>query len=123
MAQMTHMPLEEIAFQSVQGNLPPLPDDIPPEWRNDPAELQYLDDADLRAVARESLPEKQWDRHQHLLEQNQNRSLTDSEQEELDNLRTKADRFVFRRSYALALLRWRGYALSPETLISNDSAP
>ncbi|MCP4107305.1 MAG: hypothetical protein GY749_17475 [Desulfobacteraceae bacterium] len=118
MAKTTHQPLEEIAFQSIQGNLPPLSDDIPPEWRGDLAELQYLSDAALWTVARESLPEKQWDRHQKLLEQNQTGTLTETEQDELDNLRTVTDRFVFRRSYTLALLRWRGYTLSPETIIS-----
>ncbi|MCP4353685.1 MAG: hypothetical protein GY795_50200 [Desulfobacterales bacterium] len=115
MAKTTHQPLEEIVFQSIRGNLPPLSDDIPSEWRGDLAELQDLSDATLWVVAGESLPEKQWDRHQQLLEMNQTGTLTDSQQDELAALRAATDRFVFRRSYVLALLKWRGYTLSPET--------
>jgi hypothetical protein len=111
MAQATHQPLETIAFQAIQGNLPPVVDDLPDDWRDDLAELQSLGDKALWAITRESLPEDQWGRHQQLLAQNQTGQLTQEEQEELARLRTMTDRFVFRRSYALALLKWRGYTL------------
>ncbi len=118
MAKTIHQPLEEVVFQSIKGNLPPLSDDIPPEWRDDLGELQHLPDAALWTVTRESLPDKQWNRHQQLLEKNQVETITKTEQKELDNLRAITDRFVFRRSYAFALLRWRGYTLSPEAFTS-----
>jgi hypothetical protein len=111
MAQATHQSLEAVVSQTIQGNLPPVVDDLPAEWRNDLVELQRLPDAALWAITHETLPAEQWRRHQELLEQNQNGNLTQAEQEELVNLRTAADRFVFRRSYALALLKWRGYTL------------
>jgi hypothetical protein len=61
--------------------------------------------------SKEILPAEQWDRHQQLLERNQAGTLTHIEQEELAHLRAVTDLFVFRRSYSLALLKWRGYTL------------
>jgi hypothetical protein len=114
MAQTLHQPLETIVYQSIQGNLPPLIEDAPEEWRDDLAEMEQLDDEALWIVAKASLSEKQWERHQELLERNQSGALTDSEREELERLRIMTDRFVFRRSYALALLKWRGHLIATE---------
>src|SRR5512137_345743 len=106
-AQTTHQPMEAVAYQSLQGNLPPLIEDLPDEWRSDVADFEQLNDAALWKVAQETLLEQQWERHQDLLARNQDGALTDHERRELERLRTAADRFVFRRSYALALLKWR----------------
>ena len=115
-SQVTHQPLEEVAFQAIQGNLPPLIEDLPLEWQADLAELHSLDNEALWIITKESLPQKQWQRHEALLDQNQSGTLTEAEQNELIDLRTAVDRFVIRRSYALALLKWRGYTLViPET--------
>ena len=111
MAQMIHQPLEAVVFQSLRGNLPPLIEDVPEEWRDEMADMEQLPDNALWKVGKEPLPERQWARHQELLEQNQDGILTDSERRELEQLRTMTDRFVFRRSYALALLKWRGHAI------------
>ncbi len=112
MAQATSRPLEDVAFQAIQGNLPPLIDDLPLEWRAELAALQNLSDEELWSITRETLPTEQWNRHQQLLDQNQAGTLTHTEPEELARLRTVTDRFVFRRSYSLALLKWRGYTLT-----------
>jgi len=109
-AQATRQPVEEVMFQTIRGNLPPSIDDLPPELRDDLAILQNRSDEALWAIARESLPPAQWRRHKHLLRKNQASTLTGAERKELARLRTATDRFVFRRSYALALLKWRGYA-------------
>jgi hypothetical protein len=115
LSKVTHQSLEQIISQSIQGNLPPVLDDVPDEWRDDAAELYQLDAAALWKVIRESLPSQQWKRHQELLEKNQEEHLTSGEQHELEELRAITDRFVFRRSYALALLKWQGYTLLPES--------
>jgi hypothetical protein len=75
------------------------------------ADLQCRSDEALWAVARESLPEQLWRRHQHLLGKAETSALTSAERTELTELREATDRFVIRRSYALALLRWRGYII------------
>lgn len=111
MAQTTRQPVEEIACQAIQGNLPPLLADAPPEWRDDLAQFHQLNDAALWTIAQETPPSRQWKRHQQLLQRNQNDVLTAAEQHELETLRLATDRLVLRRSYALALLKWRGHAL------------
>ncbi len=116
MARVTRQPLEKVIFQSIQGNLPPLIEDLPFEWSTELTRMQLLQDNQLWAIAREKLSAKQWQRHQTLLEQQQLADLNPSEQIELANLRQLTDHFVFRRSYALALLKWRGYTLEPARL-------
>jgi len=119
LSEVIHQPLEQILRQSIQGNLPPVLDDVPEEWRDDAAELYQLDAAALLKIIQDSLPSQQWKRHQALLEKNQEDHLDSDEQHELEELRAIADRFVFRRSYALALLKWQGYALPPESQVSH----
>ncbi len=111
MAQATSQPLEDVAFQAIQGNLPPVIDDLPAEWRDELASLEELSDEALWAITKEPLSAGQWDRHQQLLGRNQAGTLTHAEQEELAHLRTVTDFFVFRCSYSLALLKWRGFTL------------
>ena len=113
-AQTTRQPMEVVAYQSLQGNLPPLIEDVPDEWRGDLIEFEQLDDEALWKIAQEQLLKTQWERHQELLQRNQDGVLTDDERGELTRLRTAADRFVFRKSYALALLKWRGHAIFPD---------
>ena len=113
-AQTTRQPMEAVAYQSLQANLPPLIEDVPDEWRGDLIEFEQLDDEALWKIAQEQLLKTQWERHQELLQRNQDGVLTDDERGELTRLRTAADRFVFRKSYALALLKWRGHAIFPD---------
>ena len=122
-AQATRQSLEAVMFQTIRGNLPPSVEDLPAGLRDDLASLQSQDDQALWAIAREPLPPAQWRRHQHLLHKNQAGTLTDAEREELAHLRTATDRFVFRRSYALALLKWRGYTLPLSESLSPDASP
>ena len=68
--------------------------------------LSTLNDDALWKIAREPLPPDQWRRHQRLLHKNEDSALTSAESEELARLRAVTDRFVLRRSYALALLKW-----------------
>ena len=114
-AAVTRRSLEDVIFQTIRGNLPPMLDDLPPRQRGLGADLQHLDDEDLWAVAKEPLPAQQWRRHQHLLRKAATGTLTVAEGTELTGLREATDHFVSRRSYALALLKWRGHTI-PATL-------
>lgn len=111
-ARAVKRPLEDIVFQTIQGNLPPSVEDLPNEWQAELASLQRCNSQALSAIIKEPLSPEQWERHQDLLYQNQTSGLSDSELEELADLRKETDRFVFRRSYALALLKWRGYQVN-----------
>lgn len=115
MAHIMRTPLETVASQSLLGNLPPFIEDVPDEWRDEMADMEQFPDEALWKVSRDPLPEQQWVRHQELLERNQDGMLTEREQRELEHLRNLTDRFVFRRSYSLALLKWRGHPLFQKT--------
>ncbi len=110
-AALTRQPLEEIIFQSLRGNLPPVLTDLDPPRRALVAELPGLSDVALWAVAREPLPASRWRQHQRLLRKGGQGTLTAAERAELARLREETDRFVLRRSYALALLKWRGHTV------------
>lgn len=112
MAQTSHQSVDEVLFQSIRGNLPPLVDDLPPEMRDEVARLVQLRDDELWAMINAPLTESQWHRHEELLEKNAASELSYREMNELATLRDAVDRWVLRRSYAAALLKWRGYALS-----------
>lgn len=109
MAQVTHQPLEDVVRQTIQANLPPVLDDVPPSLQPEIASLQTMDDSALWAIARTRPAPEQWDRHQQLLQKGAAGVLTDDEQQELEQLRMSTDQDVLRRSYALALLKWRGH--------------
>ena len=112
MAQTSHQSVDEVLFQSIRGNLPPLVDDLPPEMRDEVARLVQLRDDELWAMINAPLTESQWHRHEELLEKNAANELSYREMNELATLRDAVDRWVLRRSYAAALLKWPGYALS-----------
>lgn len=112
-ATAVNRPLEEIIFQSIQGNLPPALDDLPHELRQPLMSLQTMSDQELWSVAKSVVNPRQWSRHEALLQKKQNASLSTEEELELSSLRTTVDQLVLRRSYAMALLKWRGYSLAP----------
>jgi hypothetical protein len=113
-ADATQQPLEAVVFQTIQGNLPPSLDDLSPDLQLVVADLPALSDAALWEIARAPLPPRPWRRHQHLLAQGQAGHLSAADAGELAALRTTTDRYVTRRSYALALLKWRGHTLPAE---------
>jgi hypothetical protein len=102
-------------LQTIRGNLPPSLDDLRPEWHCVVADLQQMRDEALWAMTKERLPPPQWRRHQRLLRKGQEGSLSTAEHLEVAELRAAADRFVTRRSYALALLKWHGHTIPIDT--------
>ena len=110
-AAMTHQSFDAVLLQTIRGNIPPSLEDTPPELRDELAALLNLSDDDLWAVARSPIDPKQWRRHQHLLQKGAAGTLSERDRRELERLRAEADRHVLRKSFALALLKWRGYTL------------
>ena len=113
-------PLEEIVLQSIQGNLPPVLADLPPDLQPDLRALQSKSDQALWKVAKTQVLATQWKRHQELLEKRETEDLSPDEATELVTLRQLVDDLVMRRSYALALLKWRGHAITPLLAPSAD---
>ena len=125
-AAATQQPLEQVARQSLEGNLPPPVSNAPPETQRELLALQTLPLADLKRVASSQIPPAQQARHLTLLEKNSDGALTLEEQGELMELRTQADRLMLTKAYAWAVLRWRGQAVPaldelPLDLIGNNS--
>jgi len=110
-AQVSRTPLEDVMVRTIRGNLPPTVDDLPLDLQDKLAGLSDLSDEALWEIAREELQADQWQQHRRLLNKNEVGTLTDADRQDLDRLRTITDQFVLRRSYALALLEWRGYTL------------
>jgi hypothetical protein len=119
-AEQTEQPLEDILFQSIQGNLPPSPLDAPAEMQLELVAMLKADNEILWKIARSSVPPVQWRRHQELLEKNQEDTLTDMERIEIEQLRAAVDEFILLRSYALAILKWRGFSISSSETPSDN---
>jgi hypothetical protein len=114
MADATSQALEDVVLPTIWSNLPPLIEDLPPERRHVVTDRQSFNDADLWAVAREPVPPPQWRRHQRRLRKAHTGALTAAEQQALTRLRGATARFVIRRSYALALFKWREHTIPPD---------
>jgi hypothetical protein len=112
-AALTNQSLDAVLLQTIRGNLPLALEDVPREMQPELSALLKLSDEDLWAVARTPRDAQQWRRHQTLLRQNAAGRLNEKGQRELAALRDTTDRQVLRRSLALALLKWRGYSITP----------
>ncbi len=88
-------------------------DDVPAEYRDNLRGLLELSDEDLWAASRTSMDPRTWRRHEALLHRNAETPLTGDERRELEHLQAEMDRLVYRKSFAMALLRQRGHDLSP----------
>jgi len=114
-AQATDRSLESVMLHALQIGSPPNWLDVPEEFQADLAALDRLEDEALWSIAQGQKTSKDMERHYWLLEQNQERSLTDAEQMELNQLKAAADQFMLRKAHAAALLKWRGYTV-PQTI-------
>ena len=112
-AHVMQQSMEDLLTQSIQGNLPPSIEDLPPELQNEIGLfLQSLTSQALWEIVKAPSLPATWQRQQELLEKNQEETLTAAEMDKLEQLRVQMDRRGMRRSYALALLKWRGYSQS-----------
>lgn len=108
MAAVTQRPLEQLAEQSIVGNLPPSLASMPIEMQGELLSLQTAPVDQLEQVVLAQVPPAQQARHLALLEKNSAGTILPAEQEELVALRLMADRLMLQKAYAWAVLRWRG---------------
>lgn len=108
LAKLTNQPLSELVLQSITGNLPPAIETAPIEIQAELLAMQTLSVGALREIAQSQIPQSQQKRHLELLEQNQERSLTEEEQKELQELSLAADQTMLKKAHACAILRWQG---------------
>lgn len=114
-AQATDRSLESVMLHALKIGSPPNWLDVPEEFQADLAALDKLEDQALWPIAQGQKADEEMDRHYWLLEQNQERSLTEAEQVELNQLKLAADRFMLRKAHAAALLKWRGHTVPRAT--------
>lgn len=104
-------PVEQLAQESIIGNLPPAVPALPADMQGELLTFQVMPLAELRRIAAGQMSATQQARHGRLLEKNTAGTLTAAERNELVELRTVADRLMLRKAYAWAILRWRGQAV------------
>jgi len=110
-AALSRQPAEAIVAQSLAHSLPPLLEEIPPQYQSDVYPLLRMSDAELQKEARCTFPVEHWPEYEALLDKKKITPLTAEEQKRLDTLRREADVLTFRRGYAAVLLKRRGYRL------------
>lgn len=108
-AELTQQSPEQLAAQSITGNLPPSVENAPPEMHAELLAMQKLSLNELLKIAHSQVQPAQRKRHLALLEKSHDGSITPEQRQELSDLRLAADRLMLRKAYAWAVLRWRGY--------------
>lgn len=109
LAKMQHRSVEVVADETLKRLLLPEVDNVPPRFQADLQQLALMSTDMLWRLSRVDLEDDKADLYETLLELNQERKLSAAEQDQLDSLREEADLLMFRRAYALLLLKRRGY--------------
>jgi hypothetical protein len=112
-ASFFHRPTETIIVESLRHTLPPLFEEIPPEYQDAVFPLLSMTDQELLHEAAQVFPSERWQTYETLLDRKKHGRLAADEETTLSALRHEADRLTFRRSYAMVLLKRRGYRVPP----------
>jgi hypothetical protein len=111
LSELTHRPLESLILQTLDANVPTLPEHLPEAVRQDLVDLESLDDEALWKVARSTVDQEHQTQYSLLLEKSRLGTITETEKEMLEASYQTANRHMLRKGYAYVLLKWRGYPL------------
>jgi hypothetical protein len=103
--------MESVVLQTLDANVPYLPENLPETLREMWFALEKLDDEALWNIARSTISQQHQEQYSLLLEKNRTSTLTASEQILLEKLYFDANQYMLRKAYANVLLKWRGYQL------------
>lgn len=106
-AKGLNQPMPQALVKIVENSLPSL-DKVPPQYRAELEAMETWADEDLWRVSREAMPSDLQQELSDLLRKNERDSLGPTEEARLDLLHGESNRLMLRKSYALALLKWRG---------------
>ncbi len=109
LAELTRRPLEKLVVQTLEANVPSLPENLSPSIRQTLLDLELLDDDALWQVAYSTIAPTQHQKYSRLLEKNRLKTLSHTEQMTLERLYQEAQCHTIRKGYAFVLLKWRGY--------------
>lgn len=107
-AEAAQQTLDTVVLQSIRSGLPPSLDRVPERFRADLRALSRLSDEMLWQIARGEMSADRVAAYEALLARNQRGELDDADRVRLSTLREEADLLMLRRSFAFALLKWRG---------------
>jgi hypothetical protein len=119
-AKGLNQPMSQALLKIVESNLPSL-DKVPAQYRTELEAMESWTDQHLWRAVRETMPDHTQVELNELLWRNKAGTLNSAEQARLDELHHESDRFMLRKSYALALLKWRGNQV-PAFVTNNLSA-
>ena len=106
-AQGLNQPMPQALVRIVENSLPSL-DKVPQQHRAELEALEPLTNQDLWSVSQEVLPPDMQRELSDLLRENERQTLIPVREARLDALLGESNRLMLRKSYALALLKWRG---------------
>lgn len=100
-------PMPQALLKIVESNLPSL-ERVPVQYRAELEAMESWTDHQLWRAAQEEMPPAEQQELSTLLNKNKRGLLSSAEEARLDLLHTEANRLMLHKSYALALLKWRG---------------
>lgn len=110
-AQAVSLSSEEVIKQTLILLLPAFESDIPPNLRLSLADLSLFNDIQLWKTAHAVMKDSLQIRLEDLAESRKHRSLTESEQSELDRLMDEAQQMMLCKAEARRLLAQRGHVI------------
>jgi hypothetical protein len=81
MASFTRQSLDQLARQSIEGNLPPSVADAPPEMQPELLSVQTLSIAELQQITHSQIPAATQERHVELLQKNSQNTISADERQ------------------------------------------
>ncbi|MBX7232868.1 MAG: hypothetical protein K1X65_00705 [Caldilineales bacterium] len=109
-ARAMSQPLSQALTRIVEAGLPSLAR-APKFFQPELEAMESFSDAELWRLARGEMAATDQDEIERLLRKNESEGLDTAEETRLDRLHSEADKLMLRKSYALLLLKWRGYVI------------
>lgn len=104
---------EELLQESIALLLPALENDLSVDEHRDLSLLALMPDLDLWKIARSTMDDVSQQALERLASLNKQRTLTNSEQSQLEKLMASAEQIMLRKAEAFRLLALRGHSVFP----------
>lgn len=111
LSEISRRPLESLVLQTLDANVPMLPENLPAGVRDDLRTLESLDDEQLWEIARSELDPAAQAEYAELRAKNSQNELAGGDKAHMEVFYLEANRLMLRKAYAFALLKWRGHHL------------
>lgn len=111
LAKLSRHSVEDVVVRALNATIPPLPEDLPEDLRNNLIALEQCTDEDLWHIAGSVASTEHQEQLYGLLEKQKQTALTEPEHDQLAHLHQQANYLMVRKAYAYVLLKWRGHRL------------